>query len=117
MAADQLAVQEYHRDATALAPTYTSASSNGHEFDNTDGDVLLLVKNVSGASVNLIVDQAEEVDGTPVQKTIACADTTSTAPCVIGPFPTSYYNDSSEEVQITWSSTGSVSVAAVKPKD
>lgn len=88
-------------------PTYASAAVGGDEFVNT-GKELIHIKNGDSSNMTLTVATQGTVDGQAV------ADRTVVVPLggetVLGPFPTSVYNDTNNKVQLTYSSVTSLTL-------
>jgi len=89
-----------------------AAAAEGDEFANT-GKELLLIENGAGSPVTLTIETIVTVDGEAV------ADKDVIIPAgerhIIGPFPTTYYNDGDDLVQLTYTSETDVTVAVIKP--
>lgn len=96
---------------TGLEPSYASAAGGGDEFVNT-GVQALHVKNGSGGDIVVTIETPNAVD------TLAIADRDVTVPAgeerIIGPFPTSHYNDANGKVQITYDGVTSLTVAVLQ---
>lgn len=105
-----LTVQSSALTGTELA-AYASAAAGGDSFAN-DGTIMLHVKNGGGAPINV----------TAVAKTAcnqgtlhdAVVSVTNGKEALIGPFPTSRFNDVNGKVSITYSAVTSVTVAVIK---
>ena len=95
---------------TGLNSAYSAASASGDSFVNT-GREFLHVKNGSGSSVTVTIATEQTVEG------LAVADATVTIPAgedrFIGPFATNTFNDSDRQVNFTYSSETSVTVAVM----
>jgi|CryBogDrversion2_11_1035321.scaffolds.fasta_scaffold00026_17 hypothetical protein len=88
-----------------------SAGGSGDSFPNT-GYEYVYVKNASGSSVTVTLVYQSTVDGqTITNRTVSVP---ASAGRLIGPFPTTYYNDSNARMNLTYSSATSVSVAVFK---
>ena len=99
-------------DVTANAVT---ADAGGTEKWAGTGQELLAVINGSGGSitVTLVGGVGYAVDSqTPTNRTVAVA---AGHTALIGPFPESIYNDSSGNVNISWSATTSVKLLVFVP--
>lgn len=96
---------------TGLNATYASAASGGDEFANT-GTEIVHVKNGSGGSVTVTVATTQEVEG------LAVADVSVAIPAgedrFIGPFRQKTFNASDDNVDVTYSSETSVTLAVIK---
>lgn len=98
------------RSANAVA--FAAASVGGDEFANT-GKELLLVRhtNSGGAAVTLTIASQAAPDGLAVaDKTV---DIDPGEDHVLGPWPTSIYNDADGNVQLTWSAVTDIEIAVV----
>lgn len=95
---------------SGLKPTYGSTASNGDKFENT-GNEFVHIKNTDTSSHTVTVATSATVDG------LAVADRAVAIPAseerMIGPFPTSVYNDSDGFVQLTYSSVTSMTIAVL----
>lgn len=95
-----------------LSPTFSSADAAGDEFVN-DGRTFLHVKNGGASSIDVTIDSKQQ-----------CSfgfdhDITVSVPAggerLIGPFPTSRFNDSQTgKASVSYSDVTSVTVAAIK---
>lgn len=108
MARTALTVQTISR--SGIAPSYASGdAANGHQFSN-NGKTFLHVKNGGGSSITVTIQTPGSVDG------LAVADRTVTvangAEKMIGPFPTTTYNQSGGLVYVDLSADTSVTLAA-----
>lgn len=110
MAREALTPITTSRSGVALA--YTAAIADGHSFANSGQDVVLFVKNGSGAPVNVTVDIPKVVDGVAMTDLVVAVAAGATR--IIGPFPKGLYNQSGNVVHVDYSATASVEVAAVK---
>ena len=95
-----------------LNPTFNTAASGGDNFTN-DGATWLHIKNAHATvSRTVTLDIKSTVDGQAV------TDPTVVVPAlgdrVIGPFPTTFYNDANGRVNITYSSEADLTVAVCK---
>jgi hypothetical protein len=89
-----------------------AATSGGDSFLNTGVEVLQ-VTNGSGSSITLTFPIAATVDGQAVaSKTVAVA---AGATKIIGPFPTSAYNDVNGFCNVTYSGVTTLTVGILKP--
>ena len=105
MAASALVPTQITR--SGIAGTLAAANVDGNYFANT-GKEYLEVVNGAGAPINVVF--AGYADGITVTsfKTVAVPNG---ARRLIGPFPYSPYNDTSNQLQITDSSVTSITVA------
>lgn len=86
-------------------------AGGGDTFANT-GYEFVEVNNASGSSITVTLDITKTVDGAAVtDPTVTVADGVTK---IIGPFPTSLYNDSNSRVKVTCSATTGVTVKALK---
>lgn len=99
---------------TANAATVTV----GDTADNSDGKLVWLVRNGSGAGITVaatIVNSPSIND--PVRglltKTIAAAAVAAGATAILGPFPPSVYNNASNQVTLICSAVTSVTVSPI----
>lgn len=104
-------------DSGGAQLTLESAASGGDTIDNTSGNVLLFVKNGSASSVDITVT----AQTTSTQKggfgTLSKSDTVQAvaagAEAIIGPFERAF-NNSSSQVEVSYSDATSVEVAAIR---
>ena len=76
------------------------------------GTEFLYVSNGAAAAITVTLTIPVTVDGQPVtNKTVSVA---ASAHALIGPFPRSSYNDTSNNVHIGWSSATSVKLAVLR---
>lgn len=104
-----LSAQQMSR--SGLEPSYASAAGGGDEFVNT-GEEFIHIKNGDGSSHTVTIETPNLVDG------LAIADRAVAIPGgeerMIGPFPTSTYNDANQKVQLTYDAVTSVTIAIIK---
>ncbi len=95
-----------------LETTYAACDAGGDEFANS-GDEFIHIKNDAVAEQILTIETAATVDG------LAVADRTVAIPAseerMIGPFPTSAYNDGDDLVQLTYDAVVTLTIAIIKP--
>lgn len=104
-----LSVVTSSRDGVAFAPA--AAAGGGDAFAN-DGKVALYVDNGGANSINVTFATEVTVDGlTLPDRVVAVANGVAK---LIGPFPTTTYNDANGLVQVTYSEVTSVTVAPIK---
>lgn len=91
--------------------------ANGNNVDNSDGKTILVVRNASGASINVTV--AVQVANPPaspqygfITKSNIVLAVAAGAQAVLGPLPAAVYNDSTGKLQITFSAAASVTLGA-----
>lgn len=99
-----------------LLGTYSSAAAGGDVVTNSDGKTFLHVKNGSGASINVTITAQQtstEVNhyGTLTVSNVVVA-VGAGAEKFIGPFPQTAYNNSSDQIAITYSAVTTVTIAA-----
>lgn len=100
-------VQSVTRDG--VTPTENAVAASD-QFAN-DGHTILWVDNGSGGELTVTIVTPNTVDGEAIaDKTVTVADGFKSA---IGPFPRSIYNDSDGNVTVQFSSTTSVTAAAL----
>lgn len=118
MAATTLSVQQISE--SAIAPTYNSADTvNGNQVLNPDQNFYLHFKNahVSNSSTATITAQKTSLnipgygDVTIGNISVSLA---ASSEKVVGPFPAQAYNDANGYVQVSYTGTGTVSVAVLK---
>ena len=109
----QLTVQDLDSDGLSVQTDGASAASGGDSFRN-DGKTFLAVHNgdASGMTVTLVTPQT--VDGNAVDDKAVAVAAGETE--IIGPLPTATYNDSGNDVSVTYSSVTSLTVLAFRPK-
>ena len=104
-----LTVQEI--SLTGLTISFAAAAGGGDQFANS-GKEFLYVKNGGGGSINVTVDSQTLCDqGNDHDAVVAVG--AGSEEC-IGPFNKGRFDDSSENVQITYSGVTSVTVAVVR---
>lgn len=115
----ELTVTDISEDGSNV--TFASAAAGGDTAAN-DGRVMLLVDNGSGSSITVTV--SEQVSGSVQDSNygdLAKSDATISVPngeCQpFGPFSPQAFNDSNGDINISYSATASVTVAAFKPSD
>jgi hypothetical protein len=99
--------------------TFASAGVSGDVVTNSDGKTFLLIKNANGSSVTVTV--TEQISGTtvedPIYGTVSKANATvtivTTGTGIIGPFKKQAFNNADNNIEITYSATASVSIAAL----
>jgi hypothetical protein len=105
----ELTVQQIDRDG--LEPSLASAASGGDTFDN-DGRTFLWVKDTGTTAPTVTIAIQKTVDGQSVTgRTVAVE---SGEERLIGPFPPTEYNNSDDEVEISYDDETDVTVAAVR---
>ena len=111
-----LTVQSISEAGAAL--TYTAAASGGDVFPNADDRTFLHVKNGDAASKTVTITAQTTSATVAGFGVVTKANRTVTVPAgedrLIGPFPTKAFNNSSSQVEVGYSATTSVTVAAVR---
>jgi len=105
-----LTVQEIVR--AGVIPTYNAAAGGGDSFPN-DSRILLHFKNTNAAARNVTVATQITVDGKAVADDVLNVPAT-TGDKMIGPFPSSLYNDVNGRVQLTYDATAGLTVAVMR---
>lgn len=105
----QLSVQTISRDG--LTPTMSAAAGGGDKFSN-NAKTWLHVVNGGGSPITVTIATEGAYDGLAVpDREVAVA---AGAVKLIGPFPKDLYNDDDDNVNVSYSGTTSVTVAAIK---
>jgi hypothetical protein len=99
--------------------SFSAAGGSGDVVTNADGKTFLAVKNGSGSSITVTV--AEQISGTtvedPVYGTVSKASASvaiaNGGTGIIGPFKKQAFNNASNQIEISYSGTTSVTVAAL----
>lgn len=105
----ELTVQEITRDG--LTPSMENAASEGDSFNN-NGRTFLWIKDTGTTAPTVTIEIQETVDGQGVtDPTVAVG---SGEERLIGPFPTSIYNDDDDLVQVSYDDETDVEVAAIR---
>jgi hypothetical protein len=125
MSADAFAVSTALTIATTsesglAMTTVTADTTNGNSYDNTNGDVMLILENTHASNsetFNVAVQNASIT-------VIGMGSVTKTNPLavvvpalsrvIIGPLPKKAYNDASNLVQVTYTGTGTPKVLPIK---
>ncbi len=101
-----------------LSATYAAADSGGDAALNVSGDVVLHVKNDDAASKTVTVTAQRSSQVVPDFGDMSKSDIVVSIPAgedrFIGPFPKGAYNDGAGKVQVTYSATTSVTIAALR---
>lgn len=97
---------------TGLEPTYTAAAGGGDQFANPDGNrMFVLINGSGGAIVATFVTQATKDE-------LAVADRDVTIPAGetrwVTDLDTNVYNDTSDNVQVTYDGVTSLTVGLFK---
>jgi hypothetical protein len=97
---------------TGLEETLAAVDgTNGNSFQN-DGRMILHVANGAVAPITVTIDTPNTVDGLAVAQLPVVV--TNGEERYIGPFPPNIYNDSSGNVNVTYSSGATVTAAVLR---
>lgn len=105
-----LTIQEINR--TGITPSYAAAAGGGDQFAN-NGRVFTQHKNTSGGNITVTFVTQAAIDGLAVTDLTVVVPLT-TGDKMTGPFPTDIYNDSSGNVQMTYSGVTNLTVGAFR---
>ncbi len=101
-----------------LAPAYAAASAGGDKARNENGDVFLHVKNGGAAAITVTVaaqqTQAVVAGMGKLTKSDVSVSVAAGGEQMIGPFPPLAFNDASNDIAISYSGVGSVTIAALR---
>lgn len=103
-----------------LTPSFVAAAVGGDTADNSDGKTFIHVKNGGGGSINVTITAAAGVSpvADPKLGTLTKANIVKSvaagAEAIIGPLKKQAFNNSSQQLSITYSGVTSVTVAALK---
>lgn len=101
-----------------ISITESAAGVSGDKATNPDGKTAFLVKNGSGGSINVTIAEQMEDRNDPNYGTLTKSNVVKAvaagAIAIIGPFPPAAFNDASGDVNITYSATTTVTVAALR---
>jgi hypothetical protein len=107
--------------AAGLVPTFAAVAVGGDVVTNSDGKTLIHVKNASGTSATVTVTaQSATVThggyGTVTRANFAATLSSAGAEVILGPFPTGAFNNSSDQIVISYSGGGAagLTIAAYK---
>ena len=106
-----LTVTELDRDGKIINDLDQAAAPGGDEFANTGREVFYF-SNADGSSKTVTFVTQTTVDSLAVADKAVTVDAGDSV--LVGPFPTSTYNDSNSRVQVTYSAVTSCLVAAFK---
>lgn len=102
---------------TGLQATYAACAGGGDVVDNSDGKTFLHVKNGSGGALSVTVTAQNASTVVGGFGTLAVANVVVSvgagAEKYIGPFPRQAYNNTSDQIAITYSGVTSLTIAAV----
>jgi hypothetical protein len=101
---------------TGLKPIYASADVAGDEFDNSSGRVFLHVVN-GAVACNATATTQNPTVSVRGYGTLTVGDLVVNVPAtenrMIGPFPTTRFNDGDNLVQVSYDDISNVTVAAI----
>ena len=101
-----------------ISITESNAAAGGDKATNPDGKTAFLVNNGSGASINVTITEQMSDRSDPIYGTLSKSNVVKAvaagAIAIIGPFPPAAFNDASGDVNIGYSASSSVTVAALK---
>jgi hypothetical protein len=104
-----IAVQQASPSGVAISGT--SAAEGGDQVPN-NGKTLLVVFNGSGSSINVTITPTNTVAGFTIAPVVVAVAGTSTK--YLGPYPATYFNNSSGRLVITYSAVTQVTVSAIQ---
>lgn len=90
-----------------VGPTFVAAAAGGDTFYN-NGQTYLVVKNSSGASINVTVDSKKQCSHGFDHDLVTAVAAGATKQ--IGPFPTDRYNDDNGYASVSYSAVTTVTV-------
>lgn len=103
-----------------LTPTFAACAGGGDVVDNSDGMTFLYVKNASAGSITVTIaaasgaaSVADPKFGTLTKSAVAKVILAG-ADAIIGPFKKQGFNNSSEQLAITYSGVTTLTIAALK---
>lgn len=103
---------------TGISITESAAGASGDKATNPDGKTVFLVKNGSASSIDVTITEQMSDRNDPNYGTLTKSNVVKSvaagAIAIIGPFPPMAFNDSAQDVNITYSATATVTVAAIK---
>jgi len=100
---------------TGLEETYSAANADGHSIANEAGDVILRVKNGSGADITLTFATPAKIAGLDIENPTCVVTLGEERTC--GPFRTDVFNQVSGSLRgvfVTFSGVSSLTVAAIR---
>lgn len=110
MARTEIAVQDVNLVGTT--PTFAAAFVDGNMFKN-DGNVIIEVKNTSGAPVNVTIQTPAKVGGVDLAEIIVSVPAT-TGHKAIGPFDPTLFNQAGGMAYIDTSAQTGVTIAVLR---
>lgn len=99
-----------------LVPTMTNGdATNHHSFTNTTGsDVFIMVINGGGAPITVTVATPYTLGSGALTVEDRVYTVANGATCLMGPFPSTYFNQSDGKVYVDLSADTSVTLAAIR---
>lgn len=107
-------------EAGLAMSTVSADTTNGNSYDNTNGDVMLILENTHATNAQTFNVAVQNASIT----VIGMGSVTKTNPLavvvpalsrvIIGPLPKKAYNDASNLVQVTYTGTGTPKVLPIK---
>lgn len=111
-----LTAQTYDESGTDL--TMAAAASGGDQFANTGKEELVIVNNDTASKTVTITAQNTSFEdneyGNAVKQNQSVTVSASGGVAKMGPFPRRAFNDSNNNVQVTYSAVTSLEIAVVK---
>lgn len=102
--------------------TASSDGTNGNSIQNPGGDVILVIMNETAASGAVATINVQNSNVTipgvgSVSKSSSTCDLSAGEECVVGPFPTLFFNDGNSNLQLTYTGDGAddLTIMAIKP--
>jgi hypothetical protein len=101
-----------------ISITESNADALGDKATNGDGKTVFLVNNGSTASINVTITEQMSDRNDPTYGTLTKSNVVKSvaagAIAIIGPFPPAAFNDANGDVNISYSSATTITVAALK---
>jgi len=97
---------------TGLEAAYSAAAAGGDDFVNT-GKEFIHIRNASVGDITVTIVTPATVDGLAVADRAVVV--TAAEERFIGPFQTTYYNNSSGKVALTYSGVTTLTLAVLNP--
>lgn len=97
---------------SGLTPSFVAAAGGGDTFQNDGKLTFFYVKNGGGGSINATFVTQRAIRGLAIADLVVAVGAGSEE--VVGPFPSSDYNDTSNLVTVNYSGVTTVTVAAFK---
>ena len=102
---------------TALEATYAAAAGGGDVITNTGGNTILHVKNGSGGNITLTVTAQKTTASNSAFGVLTKSDSVTVVTAgeerFIGPFEPNAFNNSSGQIEITYSGVTSFTIAGI----